>query len=250
MSVIMMHSAKGSIWKEHKYIKRIDGTYYYPNNYKGGRHLDSSGEGLTEGESEEYDSSLDSLEADEIEALALEVIRGNYGNGQTRKDLLGDMYQMIQYRVNEILLGKPSSGSTSASSESTTIGSKKLSEIPKRIIEAANEAISKVTSNKTLAESLVDLGKNVGYNVKSESERKRMQNSFGSKLEDWEETMYDDIESTLKKNPGLFDPKKIASDSFQDFKVTLSEFAGVDNDSLSKEEIERMRKKVYKHFNG
>lgn len=33
------HSAKGTTWEEHKYIKRIDGTYYYPDSYKGGRHL-------------------------------------------------------------------------------------------------------------------------------------------------------------------------------------------------------------------
>lgn len=35
----LMHSAKGSTWEDHKYIKRINGTYYYPNSYKGGRHL-------------------------------------------------------------------------------------------------------------------------------------------------------------------------------------------------------------------
>lgn len=33
------HSAKGSTWEEHKYIKRVDGTYYYPDNYEGGRHI-------------------------------------------------------------------------------------------------------------------------------------------------------------------------------------------------------------------
>ena len=27
------HSAKGSEWKDHKYIKRVDGTYYYPDDY-------------------------------------------------------------------------------------------------------------------------------------------------------------------------------------------------------------------------
>lgn len=38
-SYFLKHSAKGSTWKDHKYIKRIDGTYYYPENYAGGRHL-------------------------------------------------------------------------------------------------------------------------------------------------------------------------------------------------------------------
>ena len=38
----LAHSAKGSEWKKHKYIKKADGKYYYPNSYEGGRHLDST----------------------------------------------------------------------------------------------------------------------------------------------------------------------------------------------------------------
>lgn len=75
------HSAKGSEWEDHKYIKRIDGTYYYPDSYEGGRHL----------------SDLDTKK------LADETIQGRYGNGQTRKDLLGENYQQVQDKVNEIL---------------------------------------------------------------------------------------------------------------------------------------------------
>ena len=33
------HSSEGSECEEHKYIKRIDGPYYYPDSYEGGRHL-------------------------------------------------------------------------------------------------------------------------------------------------------------------------------------------------------------------
>lgn len=36
---VIKHSAKGSTWEEHKYIKRDDGVYYYPDGYEGGRHL-------------------------------------------------------------------------------------------------------------------------------------------------------------------------------------------------------------------
>ena len=38
----------------------------------------------------------------DIDAAALDVIRGKYGNGQARKDALGDDYEMIQKRVNEM----------------------------------------------------------------------------------------------------------------------------------------------------
>lgn len=158
------HSAKGSTWDNHKYIKRIDGTYYYPDSYSGGRHLpdgdkdeketliedylfdklkDYAGDELdrqlrgsfdkiikenlgidwTILPKEEVDkmqrslidrlrdvekeegSSIDKIELtkNDIENLAKEVIRGQYGNGQIRKDLLGENYAEIQKRVNEIM---------------------------------------------------------------------------------------------------------------------------------------------------
>lgn len=37
----LCHSAKGSTWEKHKYEKVVDGVYYYPNSYSGGRHLNS-----------------------------------------------------------------------------------------------------------------------------------------------------------------------------------------------------------------
>lgn len=38
-----------------------------------------------------------------IEILAQRVIKGDYGNGQTRKDKLGQLYSLVQGRVNEKL---------------------------------------------------------------------------------------------------------------------------------------------------
>ena len=38
----------------------------------------------------------------DLDAAALDVIRGKYGNGQARKDALGADYEMIQKRVNEM----------------------------------------------------------------------------------------------------------------------------------------------------
>ncbi len=43
-----------------------------------------------------------------VEELANEVIQGLWGNGQERKDRLGNRYSEVQARVNEILSGKPS----------------------------------------------------------------------------------------------------------------------------------------------
>lgn len=146
----LSHSAKGSTWKEHKYIKRVNGTYYYPASYKGGRHLEEGGG--TDEENAEYDQAAGALSAEDIEALAKEVIRGNFGNGQERKDLLGDNYRAIQDRVNEILLG----GSSSA-------GSKELYTVPNKTVDAGKKAVDgAIRSNKSLAESLISFGTKMG----------------------------------------------------------------------------------------
>lgn len=127
----LIHSAKGSTWNEHKYIKRIDGTYYYPDDYEGGRHL----------QSESSDPS----------------------------------------------------------------------------------------------------------NKKEDNEKKK---SSDSNLEDWEKILYKEIADQLDRNPGLFDPRDITDDDWQDFGLTLAEFAGIDTDELSKSELERMRAKVADYYSA
>lgn len=211
------HSAKGSTWEEHKYIKRVDGTYYYPDSYEGGRHLSDGDSGDDKksqfGEYDKNDSDFKLLDSDkaarigdtdffavqredgtwvigeedmkwvlpkgvdptkgdfaknlgefeenvtklresgeasgskytnenwrqwateaidkasgakvddsrkisdeDVNNLAKEVIKGNFGNGQQRKDLLGENYAEVQAKVNELM---KSVGSQKVSSSST-----------------------------------------------------------------------------------------------------------------------------------
>lgn len=42
----------------------------------------------------------------DIEQLARYVIDGKYGNGQERKEKLGNLYEQVQHKVNEILKPK------------------------------------------------------------------------------------------------------------------------------------------------
>lgn len=176
------HSAKGSTWEDHKYIKRIDGTYYYPDNYEGGRHLpegdkdkketsmeddldsqlrgsfdkilrDKLGVDWTTLPKEEVDkmqrSLIDRLKGfekgsstggkieltkNDVENLAKEVIRGQYGDGQTREDLLGENYAEVQKRVNELMKG--------------STGQKKVSEATQESVKKAEEAAKKVDDSK------------------------------------------------------------------------------------------------------
>lgn len=197
------HSAKGSTWEEHKYIKRVNGTYYYPDSYEGGRHLpdgekDESSEDrkvfdefesfskdlMKKGEAywddeevskmskeelgelyenmtgvklgdKDLDRLFNSREArkeqgkntdltkNDIENLAKEVIRGNFGNGQERKDLLGENYAEIQKRVNELMKG--------------SAGQKKVSEATQESVKKAEEAAKKADNSKV--HSGVDMDK-------------------------------------------------------------------------------------------
>lgn len=118
-SAVLSHSAEGSTWKNHKYIKRVDGTYYYPEGYKNGRTIDE----LKEKEGEQPDeSAYENFSDADIDALVQEVIHGNFGNGEVRKEALGENYQRVQDKVNELLLGK--SGSQKISSKASS-GEKK-----------------------------------------------------------------------------------------------------------------------------
>lgn len=219
------HSAKGSTWEEHKYIKRIDGTYYYPDSYEGGRHIsdmengddsdkekkdkygdaqkDSFGVKLSEVEQGVYDymkNNLKDVDPKEVseetwkkfikeyvkfvggdpnnipddiigkvqknvtehyknennspklndkdyDNLTKEVIRGNFGNGDIRKELLGENYAEVQKRVNELMKG--------------STASKKVSDVSADSLKKMEEAAKKAStsSSDSKVHSGVDMDK-------------------------------------------------------------------------------------------
>lgn len=61
---------------------------------------------------ENVENSVNNSNNVDIEQIARDVIAGKYGNGQERKDKLGNIYNQVQARVNEILLGKKVSQET------------------------------------------------------------------------------------------------------------------------------------------
>ena len=103
----LKHSAKGSSWKDHKYVKKIGDKYIYANT-KNGEGESSTGEntnGEVDTKKEDETTEGENKEEFDLETMANKVIRGEFGNGADRKELLGDAYAEIQKRVNEILLG-------------------------------------------------------------------------------------------------------------------------------------------------
>ena len=89
---------------------------------------------LAEGDSAQAKKIEDTLKKDlessskefDVDAAAMDVIRGKYKNGQERKAALGADYDMVQKRVNELM--KKSGGSKSSSSEKSSSDSNSSSE--------------------------------------------------------------------------------------------------------------------------
>ena len=150
-NVFIVHSAKGSIWEKHKYVKKLNGNYYYPVGYKLGRTIDSLDKesGSKSEDSTEKERTYD-LTDDDIKELANEVIRGDYGNGQTRKELLGDLYNDVQDLVNDILKSGKSSKSKKSkedeeemmedTSEMESLMKKVLSDVANKSMKSVSEA--------------------------------------------------------------------------------------------------------------
>lgn len=150
-ALVLIHSAKGSTWEKHKYVKRIDGTYYYPNGYEGGRNI-SSLEGSEKDKSDESDTDSEDddgedpeLSAEDIENLAREVIRGNFGNGQIRKDLLAGNYDTIQKRVNELM--GTGVGKAKMSGPKSEVAAEEGANAIDKVVQKASSTTKSVTAN-------------------------------------------------------------------------------------------------------
>ena len=131
----LKHSAKGSTWKDHKYIKKVGDKYIYANDPNADTAESGSGSNSETDESKTESAKTDGSGGEEtntpeefdLEEMAQKVIRGEFGNGADRKELLGESYKEIQNRVNEILLGEDwvkKQTSKNQSSKKTTVVNK------------------------------------------------------------------------------------------------------------------------------
>ena len=137
--IVLIHSAKGSEWDEHQYVKKVDGNYYYPEGYTKGRTVASLEKKTGDSQNEKKENE----DRSDTDSMALKVIRGDYGNGQDRKDALGEDYQRIQSRVNELM---------------KSVGSTTISQASSSTVSEGTEAIKKVTEKKSTKKDKVHSG--------------------------------------------------------------------------------------------
>lgn len=69
---MLSHSAKGSEWEEHEYVKKINGVYYYPESYMNGKYALPKGKKWSSGSDKEYDEK----KKDEQPAASTQWIEG------------------------------------------------------------------------------------------------------------------------------------------------------------------------------
>lgn len=119
-----IHSAKGTSWKNHKYIKKVGNKYYYKDEKGELVEGDPSDNGdiLTETKESTTSSSKSkkskkSTETDRIKALANKVMAGKLGQNQLRKATSSKDYIKVMNTINSKFKKPSSSGSSSKSKE-------------------------------------------------------------------------------------------------------------------------------------
>lgn len=165
----LKHSAKGTTWDEHKYVKVIDGVYYYPVGYEKGRTVDS----LKDSDKEDtFDSEkelakvkdhfdeymkergvnvwdLPKEQIDEMQrAIAKEIESGNNPD-KILKEFSADAdssssKKSVEELANEVIRGKHGNGADRKSS----LGDD-YAEVQKRVNELMKSAGSQRISSKS-----------------------------------------------------------------------------------------------------
>ena len=143
----IIHSAKGTTWKNHKYIKKVGNKYYYKNEKGELVEGDPSDNGDSIETKESTTSSSKSkkkksTETDRIKALANKVMAGKLGQNQLRKATSSKDYIKVMNAINNKFKKPSSSGSSSKNKKKE----KKTSE--KKTTEKSNN-IEKDKTNQT-----------------------------------------------------------------------------------------------------
>lgn len=192
----LIHSAKGTSWKNHKYIKKVGNKYYYKDEKGELVEGDPSDNGdiLTETKelttsSSKSKKSKKSTETDRIKALANKVMAGKLGQNQLRKATSSKDYIKVMNTINSKFKKPSSSGSSSKSKEkekktsekktsekkttekSNNIEKDKTNQITNQVVETKNkvDTIPKTEEAKTetKSESTTSTDNTVSANIKS-----------------------------------------------------------------------------------
>lgn len=152
----LIHSAKGTSWKNHKYIKKVGNKYYYKDEKGELVEGDPSDNGdiLTETKESTTSSSKSkkskkSTETERIKALANKVMAGKLGQNQLRKATSSKDYIKVMNTINSKFKKPSSSGSSSKSKEKEKKTSEKKTSEKKTSEKKTTEKSNSTKKDKT-----------------------------------------------------------------------------------------------------
>lgn len=150
----IIHSAKGTTWSNHKYIKKVGNKYYYKNEKGELVEGDPSDNGDSIETKESTTSSSKSkkkksTETDRIKALANKVMAGKLGQNQLRKATSSKDYIKVMNAINNKFKKPSSSGSSSKSKEKEKKTSEKKTKEKKTSEKKTTEKSNNIEKDKT-----------------------------------------------------------------------------------------------------
>ena len=219
----LIHSAKGTSWKNHKYIKKVGNKYYYKDEKGELVEGDPSDNGdiLTETKESTTSSSKSkkskkSTETDRIKALANKVMAGKLGQNQLRKATSSKDYIKVMNTINSKFKKPSSSGSSSKSKEKKKKTSeKKTSE--KKTTEKSNN-IEKDKTNQ-ITNQVVEIKNKVDTTPKTEEAKTETKSESTTSTEN---TVSENIKSAVKSVTTITDNDSIYATKNEDGTTTVT----------------------------
>ena len=219
----LIHSAKGTSWKNHKYIKKVGNKYYYKDEKGELVEGDPSDNGdiLTETKESTTSSSKSkkskkSTETDRIKTLANKVMAGKLGQNQLRKATSSKDYIKVMNTINSKFKKPSSSGSSSKSKEKEKKTSeKKTSE--KKTTEKSNN-IEKDKTNQ-VTNQVVEIKNKVDTTPKTEEAKTETKTESTTSTEN---TVSENIKSAVKSVTTITDNDSIYATKNEDGTTTVT----------------------------
>ena len=229
----LIHSAKGTSWKNHKYIKKVGNKYYYKDEKGELVEGDPSDNGdiLTETKESTTSSSKSkkskkSTETDRIKTLANKVMAGKLGQNQLRKATSSKDYIKVMNTINSKFKKPSSSGSSSKSKEkekktSEKKTSEKKTSEKKTSEKKTTEKSNNIEKDKTnqITNQVVEIKNKVDTTPKTEEAKTETKSESTTSTEN---TVSENIKSAVKSVTTITDNDSIYATKNEDGTTTVT----------------------------
>ena len=224
----LIHSAKGTSWKNHKYIKKVGNKYYYKDEKGELVEGDPSDNGdiLTETKelttsSSKSKKSKKSTETDRIKALANKVMAGKLGQNQLRKATNSKDYIKVMNTINSKFKKPSSSGSSSKNKEKEKKTSEKKTKEKKTSEKKTTEKSNSIEKDKTnqTTNQVVETKNKVDTTPKTEETKKEIKSESTTSTDN---TVSANIKSAIKSVTTITDNDSIYATKNKDGTTTVT----------------------------